>query len=386
MNNPRKKVIVFGGNHHNPLGVIRALGRKGLCVFFLTSSKISFVEHSKYISETIYIERDEDAPEVLINRFSEEDVKPVIVCCGDGFASIIMRNREILKEKFIVPFANVYNEDNIFFKDFQSKIAQECDIKVPQSGTFDLSNANSILQEWKIFPCIIKPLNSLSNYGGKGDIRIADCYENLVKILRETQSEKIQVQQYIEKKMEFQLIGCSLDAGNEVIIPGYTHILRQPPNTNTGFLKIFKIENLSFDLGKIKKFMQKVGYSGLFSVEFLRNDDTDFFMEVNFRNDGNAYVVTQAGVNLPYIWTYFSLFNKLPLNEPTTLQDEIFFLPELQDLRNVFHRKLSLISFLKDFLRTKAPAVFDIRDLSPFICQFLFPLKNYICKKIQILK
>ena len=56
-------------------------------------------------------------------------------------------------------------------------------------------------------------------------------------------------------------------------------------------------------LQKCISFIREVGYTGLFSMEFLRDKyGNDYFMEINFRNDGNAISVTEAGVNLPYIW------------------------------------------------------------------------------------
>ena len=369
MNDFSRKVIVFGGNHHNPLGVIRSLGRKHLEVFFLTSSKNSFVAKSKYIKETIVLEKDEDAPNVLLKRFSSETVKPVIVCCGDGFAAIIMNSREMLKDVFVMPYAKVYEKGNIFDKGFQADVARECGIEMPQSWVLELSEAKGLLEKWSAFPCIVKPLDSLTAFGGKDDIRIAENLEELKAALEKTHSPKIQIQQYIRKKMEFQLIGCSLDEGRTVIIPGFTHILRQPPNTNTGFLKFCSSEKLDYDLSKIKSFMQKVGYSGLFSAEFLRDEKGDYFMEVNFRNDGNAYVVSQAGVNLPYLWVYYSCEGKMPPNEPVTIKRETFFMPELQDIRNLRHGNLSPFTFIRDWFRTKAHAVCDLKDLKPFLCQ-----------------
>lgn len=370
MNDFCRKVIVFGGNHHNPLGVIRSLGRRKLDVFFLTSSKNSFVAHSKYITETIFLEKDEDAPQVLLNRFSSEKVKPVIICCGDGYAAIIMNSHEMLKDAFIMPYAKVYQKGNIFDKGFQAVVARECGIEMPQSRVFELSAAKEILEKWNAFPCIVKPLDSLAMFGGKDDIRIAMNSEELNAALARTHAPKIQIQQYIKKTMEFQLIGCSLEDGRMVVIPGFTSILRQPPNTNTGFLKYCKCEKLGYDLGKIKDFLRRVGYSGLFSAEFLRDEKGDYFMEVNFRNDGNAYVVSQAGVNLPYLWVYYCCEGKLPANEPVTIKRETYFMPELQDVRNVRHGNLSVFVFIRDWFRTRAHAVFDLMDLKPFVYQF----------------
>lgn len=372
MNDFHRKVIIFGGNHHNPLGVIRSLGRKHLKIFFLTSVKDSFVSQSKYVSETILLDKDEDAPNILKQRFASESAKPVIICCGDKFAAIIMNSYEMLKDFLIMPHAKIYDKGNIFNKGFQANVARECGIIMPQSGVFELSNATDVLNKWNTFPCIVKPLDSLTAFGGKDDIRIAENQEELNLAIKRTHSSKIQIQQYIQKTMEFQLIGCSLDEGRTVIIPGFTNILRQPPNTNTGFLKFCSCEALNFDLSKINNLMQKVGYSGLFSAEFLQDEKGEYFMEVNFRNDGNAYVVTQAGVNLPYLWVYFCCEGKLPTNEPIAIKKETFFMPELQDIRNVLHGKLSLSTFIRDWLKTKAHAVFDLKDLRPFLRQ-LFP-------------
>ena len=46
-----KKTIVIGGNHHNTLGVIRSLGRKGVMPYVILTSgdNNSFVLKSKYI-------------------------------------------------------------------------------------------------------------------------------------------------------------------------------------------------------------------------------------------------------------------------------------------------------------------------------------------------
>lgn len=139
--------------------------------------------------------------------------------------------------------------------------------------------------------------------------------------------------------MEFQLIGCSLDGGETIIIPGYTRILRQPRNTNTGYLEYSPIEGLDYDSEAVHEFIRKIGYSGLFSVEFIRDENNkDYFLEINMRNDGNAYCVKSAGVNLPFIWCYYSVFGQLP-NLPMTFSNSIRFIPDFNDLKVALSQK-----------------------------------------------
>lgn len=61
------------------------------------------------------------------------------------------------------------------------------------------------------------------------------------------------------------------------------------------------IESLNINLSKVNDFIKRIGYSGLFSVEFLRGQDgNNYFLEINMRNDGN-HVVGVESLNLTRI-------------------------------------------------------------------------------------
>jgi hypothetical protein len=69
----------------------------------------------------------------------------------------------------------------------------------------------------------------------------------------------LESQQFVEKAFEFQLIGCSLDGGREIIIPGVSVILRQSKSSNTGFLQYRELDD-SFcqTVEKAKSFIQNM--------------------------------------------------------------------------------------------------------------------------------
>ena len=178
--------------------------------------------------------------------------------------------------------------------------------------------------------------------------------------------DEIFAQPFIEKKEEVQFIGCSLRGGDEIIIPGMTHILRSQPNTNTGFLEYGPIDPFYAEtVERSKQYIKDCGYSGLFSIEFIRSkDDKVYFLEINFRNDGNAWCVTAAGVNLPVIW--------VKANSGVDYKDEIHevknitVMPEFQDLKLVLQRKVGLGQWLKDWRRTDAFLDWNRNDMKPF--------------------
>lgn len=163
-----------------------------------------------------------------------------------------------------------------------------------------------------------------------------------------------------------QFIGCSLNGGEEVVIPGMTRILRSQPNTNTGFLEYGPIDSFYEEtVTKSKRFIKECEYSGLFSIEFIRSkDDHVYFLEINFRNDGNAWCVTAAGVNLPVIWV--KACEGENYSEELSEVRKITIMPEFQDFKLVLQHKVSLWQWLRDVRRTDSFLDWNRKDKRPF--------------------
>ena len=61
--------IIIGGNHHNTLGVIRALGYKGInsTVVLVTGEKKPYVSYSKYITKCVLLNSTKEIVPFLLN-------------------------------------------------------------------------------------------------------------------------------------------------------------------------------------------------------------------------------------------------------------------------------------------------------------------------------
>ncbi len=377
-------VIVIGAIHHNTLGVVRSLGEEGIpcrnIIVLLVENKFNsknIISKSKYLlPENIhYVESNEEIVPWLENNSSKG--KKVIVCCSDGAAEAVIKESRKLKSKYETPEAIMSIED-LMIKGCQDELAVECGMIVPFGKTFKASQ-NIV---WETFPCIIKPLKSTSG-AGKADIRIVHSHDELIENLKTIKTDYIQIQQYINKKMEYQLIGCSLENGKIIIIPGFTNILRQPEYTNTGYLIYSPIGKLDFDRNAVELFIRKTGYSGLFSVEFIRDQNNkDYFLEMNFRNDGNAYCVKSAGVNLPYIWVYYKTFGVMP-DCQIEFSTPIHFIPDFSDLK-ISVKKIGLFKWLKDFKSSSSHSIYNKKDIKPFFFEFWRNVKRTLIKKISL--
>lgn len=375
----QNKVIVIGGNHHNTLGVIRSLGYYGLRPYLIviTDHKKPYICKSRFIDNYEILTSTKDLLRCLLRLKDDFIGKAVVLSCADFVTAELDSNKELLQDNYYLPVGNG-NLVEIMNKDYMSRIANDCGILTPNNVELkDISFSNNRKY-------IIKPLKSIE--GSKADIAIIKDKRELDKYLSSEHCENIQIQEFIEKELEFQLIGCSLNAGEKIIIPGVSIILRQPDNTNTGFLKYVALEKFSFkQYDECAKFIHTIGYSGLFSLEFLRDKSgKDYFMEINMRNDGNAICVTAAGINLPYIWYSYCIGSNDWKREIANEVSDTVVMPEFDDFVNVLKHKISITRWIKDINHTDHFMEYDRRDIKPFIYGVKQQLANYL--KIAINK
>lgn len=358
-----KVIIIGGGNHHNALGVIRSLGQRNINFKLITYGSTSkhYITSSKYVTEHIEFMTAEDIISYLISKDTENN-KEILISCADPVTELLSIHYNELKDKYIIPGIN----QSMKMKEQQDKntmiaTAEKCGLISPKTWVMpnDLNNVT--------YPCITKSV--LSSHGGKQSIEIINTKKELLDYCNK-QNEDFFVQEYITKKEEVQFIGCSLNEGEEVIIPGMTKIIRSQNNTNTGFLEYCPIEDFWLDTVTLcKEYIKECKYSGLFSIEFIRDyDDRVYFLETNFRNDGNAYCVTAAGVNLPVIWIKWCAGESY--NEEIKSVKKILVMPEFQDFKLVLQGKLSIFSWIQDLRKTNCFLEWDKKDKKPFF-QFL---------------
>ncbi len=372
-----EEVFVIGGDHHNTLSVIRALGYNNIRpnVVIVSEKKKPYVGYSKYIKDKYVVPTDDLAIDLLKN-ISTSNCHPVVIACSDSASSAIDRNRETLVNHYSLPGASSQGRiTEMMDKERMTELAKSIGLCTPPSCVIykgdDLGKVG--------LPCITKPL--LSKDGHKTDICICENKEELKSAIDEGSCEKYQVQLFIEKEFEYQLIGLSVNSGNDIVIPGFSRCIRPCPGTNTGFLHYESLAQLNAPIEKCKEFIRKVGYSGLFSIEFLRGmDGKDYFMEMNFRNDGNAICVTKAGINLPYLWYLANVGQDFKAELDASVLNPIYVMPEFDDFRCfVLTRKISLKEWFSDIKRSGAFMEYDKADSSPF----WHGLKDMIISKLK---
>ena len=378
------QIIVIGGEHHNAYGVIRAFQKKNLeknIILYIVGTKNGYLESSRYLKwrQLVHVESYDSLLDELIIRRSDYENKPVIICCSDSAIATLDANRSLLEQYYYLPgiqHGNVGTVSDLMNKTNQIKLATSCGFLSPLTVLYNKSDDNiTDIRESIIYPCILKPVNS--SISGKADIYICNSYEEVCSDIEKSVSNEFLIQQYIGKMSEFQIIGCSISGGKEVIIPGYTTIIRQPYNTNTGFLKYQPIDTYidATLLDRIRKFLLQSGYSGLFSIEFIRDKSgVDYFLEINMRNDGNAICVTDSGCNLPYFWYAASLGLDYE-SEVIGVVKSIYCMPIVDDFIMALKEKKSLSTWISDIKKCSSFLDCSTADIMPFIVKVFLLFK-----------
>src|SRR5699024_3363300 len=152
--------------------------------------------------------------------------------------------------------------------------------------------------------CIIKPVCSFE--GQKSDIRKFNNKNDLLSYLEILKEDykNVMIQDYIDgvdSKM-VGLVGFVAQSG-EVFITGIMNKAGESTlNTGSTSYGAFSENKFNLDLNRVKEFISKTEYRGIFDFDFKYSNGKSYFIEMNFRNGALSYASTVAGVNILYLW------------------------------------------------------------------------------------
>lgn len=355
----KNRALILGDSFNNTLGLIRSLGEiKIKPVLILIGNDRLFIAKSRYVDK-VYKIPDLSSAFALLKNLSTELNGAYLFCSNDAVAKFIDTNEEILSHWYITPMRG-NKIGNLFEKEIQCELANKCGVTVPYSFKHKTSDKLPAINR---FPVLIKPNDS--NLGSKSDIHICHNLNELTEILtNSTECLEFIIQDFIDKEFEINLIGIATQ--KDVYIPGGIKKLRHYPTPQSAcsFGVYLPIGELPVNLTPLTAFVKKTGYSGPFSIELLHKDGENFFMEMNFRHDGLAYVATAAGANL------FNCYVNGHKGQNYRIR-KTFMMDLSTDYCHVKDGQLSKKKWFKDFMRTKCQLNFNFKDPIPTLSYYL---------------
>lgn len=376
------KVIVIGTDHYNTLWLIRSLGMGGFyvtAVIINPDSNKSFVCKSRYCKES-YIVSDFDEMIQLLCNLSFNYKVPVFTN-GDTGAVALDESYELLSHKYILHHCN-HKQGGIKYwmdKSNMLSLAEKVGINIPSSLSVDL-NRDSLNYELIPFPCLIKP--EVSATSSKDTFRVCNDVEQLKQAVKEIKEDcaKVLIQEYVKRDYEYLVYGVS--TSDEVILPGgliKVHTCKDTKNLGMASYAYLsdEIPKQLGDFEGIKKMVRKMGYYGLFSIEFMITENKAYFLEINLRNDGTCYFTTQAGVNIPALWASKVLGQKTSNIRKSLVRSRTYGMNEINYIKYTLKTQ-SIVTSLKEILHARAFSLCKWNDMLPVFAKIYFSVQKAI--------
>ena len=313
-----QKVIVIGHSFSSRLSIIRSIAQIGceITVIVMTGFKRDGITindkkpidcYSKYVSHVYYCLRTdkETLIQILLNYCTDSQQKVVLFPDSDDTVVAIDNYQERLKEFFLFPYINHQPGKIEYWMDkvHQKELARELGLKTANlQQVIEIENGQYDIPSNLIYPCFCKPLATMN--GGKGGMRRCDNAQELSCALDyiiqyRSKNVKVLIEDYKEIDQEYALLGFS--DGKKVIIPAIMKFLSVSKHNN-GIARqgvVMPVNGFEKLIDKFSQLILRIGFIGVFDIDFYESEGEFFFCEVNLRFGGSGYAITKMGVNLP---------------------------------------------------------------------------------------
>lgn len=376
----KRKAVVLGANYYIGLSVIRCLGKEGVHVTALDYDREkAYAFSSKYCSEIgiapNYKSESERFLKFLCDYADMQDEKPVLFPTADPYVAFMDENFDILKEKFVFPSDKKGLCVNLMDKNKLYKICEKYKVKYPETVYTDDENFFDKVENLLKFPCMLKPADSAT---------FVHKFRQKMFLVK----NKDELKEYLKKADD-----ANLTVFAQRIIPGFddhmytydaylnqsgevTHWTtcqkyRQFP-INFG-ASVYTAQHYVKEIADIgRKFLQDVGFKGFAEIEFKKDAETGEFylIEVNVRTTNFNTMLNKCGLNMPYI-AYREMCSDPVENFAVDYDTGIVFWCAYEDMfavRDYIKKgQLTRTDVFKSLFKKKAPAIWDIHDMKPFV-------------------
>ena len=198
-NTIRNKIIIWGVDDYNVMGLLRQLGKFDRDIIFMVYQGLKgCATSSKYCKDYVLIPTLEDGLNYLISNFKNEALKPIIINSNDLIAEYLDANRELLSKYFVVPGTRIPGSlREIDSKAVMTKLAEEIGFSVPKSIEVKWDSNISDVE----FPCLLKPTQQTEGRYNEFKFKVCKNHRSLANTLRFVRKESIFIlQQFIPKE------------------------------------------------------------------------------------------------------------------------------------------------------------------------------------------
>lgn len=378
----KSKVVVIGHGYTSRLGIIRSLAELDCELTIVAMVSHGFWGrlirweggkpidcYSKYVKKVKYSPAQDE--EALVKLLLEECVDPnqkvILIPDSDFSAVVIDRNQERLKEHFLFPHINHTPGlvEHWMEKTVQKELAKNVGLNVPDGRVVVVENQHFVFPENVHYPCFTKALATIS--GGKQFLKRCDNETELRQLLDKVSlkyNTRVLIEDYKSIDTEYAVVGFS--DGSNVVIPG---VIEFVVNSKSHFGiarqgKIMPVTGFEELLGQFREFVRKIGFCGLFDIDFYESHGVMYFGEMNLRFGGSGYAYMVMGANLPAMMVnYFKGMDIMDM--PCKVEETASYVNERMCMDDFLHGYINENEFHEIIDSAQIHFVFDDADPGP---------------------
>ena len=356
------KIIIWGIDDFNTLGLLREYKEFQMNVFFLIKGKASYACKSKYCTRFYLTRSNNEGLNYLLENFAQEENKPILLTSGDGIAVFIDQHKIELERYFIVPGTSEQGlQEKYTDKNAMTQLAEEIGILCPKSRYCQWnSNVDDVT-----YPCLIKPAHQKPGHYNEFKFKICKTKADLKRTLKMVRHDsEFILQDCIQKEKDLLVYGARMWDG-KTVLAGAMIRDRWSDSGSSSHGLITKNIPTCIDSVKICEFLDCIDYHGLFSFEYGMVEDKAYFFEVNLRNDGTSHYFYQSGANIPLAYAYSCVGEDYTQVNIGVTEDR-WFIDEVFDFENVIKGVISKKQWKADKEQATVFKYYDDDDEEPW--------------------
>jgi len=294
------KILILDAHSNAALAILQSLGQAGYEVYLagIAPNYISF--YSKYVKERVIypdpFQNINNFKKWIVN-FQNKEKFDFIIPATDGTIYPLMeiRNAKSDYSEFVLPTDESFKW--AFEKDKTNELALRLNINIPK--TYIVRTQKELCNYIK-FPYFVKPARSKVWINGKG-------YHLEAKLVKNTNELDAAIKKYIsygavliQEYVFGQGIGIETLCKNGKVVKLFAHKrIHEYPLTGGGSTYRTSIEPPKDLLNATKKILHEIKWNGVAMVEFKKNEENYWLMEINGRFWGSLPLAIFAGIDFP---------------------------------------------------------------------------------------
>ncbi|MEG1312323.1 MAG: carboxylate--amine ligase [Romboutsia sp.] len=269
------------------------------------------------------IAQEKEFIEVLLKTADELEApnkKLILMGCTDEYAELIIDNRDVLKEKYIVPYIDSELKNKLIEKELFYQMCEEKGLDYPK--TFIYSKGDKIEEFGFNYPVIIKPSDSVLYwqfpFEGMKKAYVANNEKEFIEITSAIYlgqyDKNLIIQDFIPgDDSNMRVLTCYSDQYGKVKMMCLGHVLLEehtPKGIGNHAAIITEYDEVLME--KFKTFLEDINYTGYsnFDIKFDTRDNTYKVFEINLRQGRSNYYVTSCGHNIAKYIVDDRVYNK----------------------------------------------------------------------------